>query len=137
MAYTGEQVALTYKAASLVGAHLPVFQNTASSRDGVAVPAASTNQDVIGLTRATGASVGNSLAVIVFGNAKARAGASLGAGALVGLASTNGALGPLAAAPTHIASGGSLQPRFIVGRSKEAAAAGDLFTVFVNPREIV
>lgn len=138
MAYYTERITTTVKVASLIGAHLPVFQPVGSSRDDIVVLAASENLPVLGLMTATGASVGNAYAVALAGEAKAIAAASLGAGAQVGVASTNGALGPLAyAGPTHVASGGSIQPRFIVGKAKRAAAAGDIFTVLLDPRQIL
>lgn len=196
MAYYGDQVVANLYVGSLVGQYLPVFLNIASSRDSIAVPAATNSQDVIGLTIATGASVGNTLGVAVAGWAKARAAASLGAGARVGIASTNGALGPIQASgvgalPTvvaqaavatavatisdalativfsipsgggtgathlihgHVASavtihGHAVQgagggetakiARYQVGKALEAAAAGDVFAVLLDPAEIV
>lgn len=139
MAYYGERIITTCKVASIVGAFMPVFSPIASSRDDFVVPVASTNEDVLGLTTATGASVGNSLAVVIGGEAKAIAGASLGAGCRVGLASTNGALGPIGASglPAHVGSGGAIEPKFQVGRAKRAAAAGATFTVLVDPQQIL
>ncbi|MCL4836422.1 MAG: hypothetical protein KJ058_00465 [Thermoanaerobaculia bacterium] len=139
MAYRGEQEVITLTVGSLIGAHLPVFLPIASSRDRVAVPVASGNEDVIGLTIATGASVGNTVGVAVAGYAKAVAAASLGAGCRVGVASTNGALGPVGASglAAHVASAGAVEPKFQVGRALEAAAAGAIFTVLVDPQQIL
>lgn len=139
MAYKTEQHTITFKVASLIGAHLPVFQPLASSRDDVVVPAASQNQPALGLTIATGASVGNTVAVAYAGEAKAIAAASLGAGAWVGIASTNGALGPIGPSglPVHVGSAGAVEPKFMIGRAKRAAAAGAIFTVILDPRQIL
>lgn len=54
--------------------------------------------------------------------------ASLGAGAVVGIASTNGQLGPVAAA-----SGVS---RYRVGVSLEAAQPGEKFSLYVKPKQL-
>jgi hypothetical protein len=139
MAYKGEQEVVTLTVGSLIGAHLPVFLDIASSRDRVAVPASSVTQDVVGLTIATGASVGNTVGVAVAGFAKAIAAASLGAGARVGIASDNGALGPIGPSGlvAHVGSGGAVAPKFQVGRAIEAAAAGAIFTVYLDPAQIL
>jgi hypothetical protein len=56
------------------------------------------------------------------------AGGSLGHGADVGVASTNGALGPVSAA--------SGVARYRVGQALTAAAAGETFSLYVNPKQL-
>lgn len=70
-------------------------------------------------------------AVTVYGQGnycKAVANASLGAGALVGVTGATRALG--------LAAGASGSVVWSVGRSVTAAAAGETFTFYVNPRQI-
>lgn len=91
-------------------------------------PVASTNQEPFGVVDAGATSLAP---VTVHGDqsyVKAVAVASLGVGADVGHASANGALGPVAGA-----SGSNV---WRVGIAQEAAAAGEVFTVFVNPRQL-
>ena len=89
---------------------------------------ASNNLYPFGLTIASAASPGDSLAVVYQGVAKAVCAASVGAGAEVGVASTNGALGPIAAASGF--------RRFVVGESTEPAQPGEIFSVQIRVREL-
>lgn len=92
------------------------------------LPCASTNQQPIGVTHATAAS-GRPVAVHEYPEiVEAIAGASLGGGVAVMVGSANGALVPAAAA--------SGSPRFSVGQSLGPAAAGETFSLYVNPRQI-
>jgi hypothetical protein len=59
---------------------------------------------------------------------KAIAGASLGPGADVGVASSNGALAPVA--------GASGVTRWRTGKALEAAAVGERFSILVSPRQL-
>jgi hypothetical protein len=91
-------------------------------------PVASTNQEPVGVVDAGATSLAP---VTVYGEhsyVKALAVASVGAGANVGHASANGALGPVVAA-----SGAAV---WRIGVSQEPAAAGQVFTVLVNPRQL-
>lgn len=140
MAYTGDQQTLSLVFASAMGQYLPVFMNLASSRDRVAVPAGTIADDVIGLTRATVGTYGLAETVVVGGFAKAIAAASLGAGARVAVGSTNGKLIPIT--PSGIGTGlgsalGAADIRYMIGRSLEAAAAGAIFTVLLDPGQVV
>lgn len=129
-----------FQAASAVGAWVPVFQPLASSRDEYVVPAATNSQDIIGLTIATAATYNDPVAVVTRGRAKAIAAASVGAGARVGIASANGALGPLTPSGVSTALGSALGGagvRFQVGRSLKAYASGDVMTVLLDPAQIV
>ena len=140
MAYKNPGLTLPMTAASAIGAHLPVFMNIASSRDEVVVLAVANTSDVIGMTQATVASAGYEVGVVVSGVAKAIAAASLGAGVRVAVASTNGALGPLQPSGIATALGsalGAAGARFVVGRSLTAAAAGDIFSILLDPCEII
>lgn len=140
MAYTGDQVTHSFKFASAMGAFLPVRPlPPGSSLDETVIPAASINDQVIGLTRGTVGTYGLADAVVVGGVAKAVAAASLGAGAYVGIASTNGALGPVGPSglPAHVGSGGAIEPKFKVGVSLHDAAAGGTFSVLVDPDQII
>ena len=140
MAYSGEQITISAKLASAVGAYLPVFAPVGSSRDEVVVPAGSVNHEVIGLTRATVGTYNEAAPIVVFGIAKAYAAASIGAGALVGVGSTNGRLIPVIPAGLSTALGSALGAaglKFAVGRSLHAVAADGAFSVLVDPRQII
>lgn len=93
------------------------------------LPLATNSQEPLGAVHAT-ALTGEGLAVHETKSiVKAVAAASLGAGADLMVASTNGALGPAAAGASGVV-------RWRVGVSQEAAAAGETFSVYVNPRQI-
>lgn len=101
-----------------------------------ALPVASCNIEPYAVHEAFGATVGASglnaremLPAKLPGNfIKMQAGASMGAGADVGVASTNGALGPVAAASGAVV--------WRAGKSMQAVAAGEYFTLHVNPRQL-
>lgn len=138
MAHTNHEDAYTYHAASAIGAWLPVKQLAApSARDGYVVAAASLNDDVFGFTTATVASAGNEVAIVTGGIVKALAAASLGNGARVAVGSTNGRLVPIG--PSGIASGApaAILPKFVAGRSQQAAADGQVFSVMIQAEQIV
>jgi hypothetical protein len=126
MAHELNKVSLPKIAASAVGAHLAV-QHSASSPDQVVLSTVNTGHPV-GLTVATAATAGNPVAVYAQGVVKAVCAASVGNGAEVGVASTNGALGPVSAA--------SGVRRFAVGISQGPAAAGETFSVLLRIREL-
>lgn len=115
-----------FKAASIIHPKMPVKLDTTA--DQVTLVAATTDEP-LGMTGLATAAQGGRAVVYGPGNrVKAIAGASLGANANIGLASTNGALGPVAAASGVV--------RWRVGTSREAAAAGETFTVYVSPRQL-
>jgi hypothetical protein len=122
-------------AASAINAYLPVKQNPGV--DSGFVAAASVNDDVVGMTIATVPTWGGDLAVVFQGVAKAIAGASLGAGARVGVGSSNGVLVPIPA--SGVASGGAaVNLRFSIGRAQTGATvAGQVFSVLLQPEQIV
>lgn len=120
--------ALPFVAASAIVPLRPVRIDTGSNKRQV-VLAATQNVEVHGLTGAATVLQGESVTVYGRGAVKeAVAAASLGAGADIGVASTNGALGPV--------SGASGVSRFRVGVSLEAAAAGEKFSVYVDPKQL-
>jgi len=92
------------------------------------LPAATNIDHVLGFSIATGATAGEAITVVTEGIVKAHAVASLGAGGEVGIASTNGGLGPIA--------GASGFTRFAVGIAQANAAAGDTFSVLLRVRQI-
>jgi hypothetical protein len=142
MAHNQEGFRLPMRAASAIAQYVPVrFVGDAQTGAGSAVDetvvrTGSFNEDVLGMTLATVASPGGEVAVQVEGVIKGIAGASLGAGARVGVGSTNGILIPLT--PSNIASsanGSGL--RFAVGKALVNAAAGDNFAVLIQPEQIL
>ncbi len=137
MAHFGDQVVLPFKQASLISQYVAVRLDTVDQQ-----VMAATDSTVlpIGLSIATGASIGNGIAVAIAGVAKARAAASVGFGSPVGVSSVNGALGPIAASGLSTALGSALGAggaKYQVGLSLHAAAAGDYFAVLLDPRQIV
>lgn len=134
MAHTIHGDVMPFKGASAIAAWVPVMLLPGGSAlDETVQRAGSINDIAIGLTIATVASPGDPAAIVVNGRAKAVAGASLGAGAFLGVGSTNGILIPLAAsaaaAPTAL--------RNIVGRAVVNAAAADIFTIEVKPEQFI
>lgn len=114
-------------AATHLGERVPVkLVEGATAR--IVAPVASLNEETIGFTQ-TSASSGFAVEVQAVGNiVKAVAAASVGAGADVALGSPNGALGPVAAASGVV--------KYKSGVSLSDAAAGEVFSVFVNPRQL-
>jgi hypothetical protein len=112
-------------AASAVADKKVVVLDTTANQ---AVPAATNNVRPLGVTIASGAQ-GDSIAVYGHGNTvKAVAAASLGFGSEVGVASTNGNLGPI--------TGASGVTKWAVGQALESAAAGETFSLLVSPRQL-
>lgn len=136
MAQNINPVTYPLKAASAIAQYVPVmFLPGASALTEVVQRAGSINDDVFGMTIATIASPGDEVAVAFGGQVKAVAGASLGAGARVGVGSTNGILIPIT--PSGAASVAAYPLRYVVGRAVKNAAAGDIFTIVLQPEQIV
>lgn len=119
-------------AASLITPYSPV--QLAGTDVPFWLPIATNNVRPYGLSGAatagaSGLNQGEALTVWEPGNmAKAVAGASVGVGGEVGVASTNGAVGPgLIVASAHWAIGIAMTP----------AAAGERLTVLIQPRKVV
>lgn len=97
---------------------------------------ATCNQEPFGVHRSFGATVGASglnareqCPVQLEGNfIKMIAGASMGANADVGVASTSGQLGPIVGASGAVV--------WRAGKSMTPAAAGEFFTLYVKPRQL-
>lgn len=90
------------------------------------VPVAAASNPGLGVSRASHA-VGEAAECIIFGEAKVRALASLGAGAAVGA----GAAGSIGVLPVAAASAPTLVNS--IGIAVQNAAAGDIFTIIVRP----
>ncbi len=109
-----------------IGPKQLVALDTSGGGDVLAI--ATNNVRPLGVTIATCAAL-RAGAVFGHGNTvKAIAAASLGVGAEVGVASTNGNLGPI--------SGASGVTKWAVGQAESAAAAGETFSLLVNPRQL-
>lgn len=114
-------------AATAINAGAAVAQDTATDR--AFVPIASRNIRPFGIAQASAPNAGDGVAIFDEGNTEVLiAGASLGRGAEIGVASTNGALAPVAAASGSVV--------YSVGQSVSAAAAGEEFSLYVNPRQL-
>ena len=118
-------------AASAIGANLPVRASASAVNEVVLTTA--TNQRCLGLTVATAGTYQQGVSIQTEGVAKAIAGASVGVGAAVAIASTNGALGPVAAAASAPIPIGITQ----VGETVSAAAAGEVFSVLLTPGKVI
>lgn len=134
MSHANNGQVLPYVAGSAIGQGVVAVMPLASGGAGETVipaPSGGFAGKVVGITQATQPSAGYEVAIVMSGVAKARAAASLGAGAWVGAASTNGALGPVLPSAGAQASSGVI--RQVVGYAKEAAAAGEYFACVIEP----
>lgn len=142
MAHLNESAGQPFKAASAIAQWVPVIGlEGSSSIDETVIRAGSYNQFPIGMSIASAASPGDPITVVTEGRVKAIAAASLGAFTPVGVGSTNGHLIPLARG-----AGGQVGPSAHVatvlqinqvGIAMTAAADGDVFTILVDPLQIV
>lgn len=135
MAHTQLQGRVPLKAASAMRAYVPItFLPAGSSLSETVIAAGSLNDFQFGLSAATVASPGDPITWFQPGDVgKGIAGASLGAGALVGIGSTNGILIPV----TPSAAATAMALRWTVGIALKNAAAGDLMPVFIKADQIV
>lgn len=135
MAHTQLDARPPLKAASTMGAYLPItFLLGGSSLSETVRLAATWSEIQFGLTLATVVAAGDPVQFAPLGDvAKGIAGASMGAGAFVGVGSTNGVLAPLAA----VAAGPTGAARYAVGITMKNAAIGDIIPVFLTPQQIV
>lgn len=110
--------------------------NDATTDNQVSV-ASTPNLDAIGVVyQATVPTYGYAVNIAVEGEVKVYFAASTGAGARVGVASTNGAVGPVN--PSGPAPSGAGTARiYSIGFTESPHAAGDLGTVHLDPRQIV
>jgi hypothetical protein len=129
----GENVLFNLNAisASDLAQYVPVKQIASDNVFGLA---ATTTDDIIGVSQASSATYGSPVPVAFYGISKVLCGASIGAGARVGIASTNGAVGPII--PTGAAASGAIRT-YVLGRSLKAAAPGDYLEVVLDPTELI
>lgn len=134
MAHFQHEIVYPGKTASAVPQYMPLTKTLAVDEQ-FQVPSSSLER-IVGFSLATTASPGGDVAVVVAGWAKAIAAASLGAGAHVILGSINGAM--IGVIPSGVASalGVTQAPRFSVGIALTNAAAGQVFSVLLQPGEI-
>jgi hypothetical protein len=112
-------------AASAINAGAVVTLDTTGDVQRQVISTGSMTVEPFGIALATAVNPGDGVAVFDLGNVvKGIAVASIGAGQDVNIASTGGQLG-------IVASG-----FFRVGRSVTAAAAGETFSLYVNPRRV-
>ena len=113
------------KAASAIGPHVPL--TLGGTTELLAIPVGTENVEIHGISG--GASVAAGAQVVLYERqniVKVKAGASLGAGADVGVASW-GLFGP------HTGASGT--SKHVVGKSLTDAAAGEYFALYINPRK--
>lgn len=128
----GEQrkTGIAFTAASAINPFSVVTIIGAANRSVLAVnSSASAALRPLGVVGAATALAGEAVTVYDDGAiVEAVAGASLGAGGELGVASTNGTIAPVA--------GASGVTRWSVGQALESAAAGEHFSLYVRPRQI-
>lgn len=123
------------KCASAMGAYLPIqFLQGGSSLTETVIQAATYNVPQFGLSAATVINPGDPIEIWQPHDVgKGIAGASMGAGALVGVGSTNGVLGLV----TAVAAGPTGPPKFALGWLMQNAAVGDEVSVYIDPKQIL
>ena len=142
MAHNVEGFRIPARAASAIAQYVPVaavgdqFNRAGSALSETVIRAGSLNEFPFGFTTASVASPGQEVSVQVDGVVKGIAGASLGAGALVAVGSTNGILIPRSPSGGP-ASVNLLRVEWAVGVALKNAAAGDLFPVLLQRQQIL
>lgn len=120
--------AISAKAASAMSVGQVVGYDVADTSFQV-VPLATINVEPLGIALASVSNPGDAVTIIDRGNViKVQAAASLGAGADIGVVGATTSLG-LAAAASGVA-------KWAVGKSLSAAAAGETFSLHVNPKQL-
>lgn len=132
MAFENSNFSKTYRAASAIAQYQAVTMlgavSPASALDEAVLPAAASGNPILGIARAS-AAVGAPVTVdLAPGFAKMLAGASLGAGAFVGVMGATWSVVPIAAASIGIKA---------IGQSEHNAVAGDVFTVRLDPQAFI
>ena len=132
MAFEQSWHSKTYRAASVVAQYQPVALlgavTAGSALDETVVPVITNTVAFLGVARAS-AAIGGEVDVDTAGYCKVVAAASLGAGAFVG--NNNGAT--YAVVPIAAASIGAK----VLGQAEQNAAAGDVFTIRINPAAFI
>lgn len=124
MSFVQHRQSDTYKAASAIADKLAVKLDTEDQ----IVLCATNNVQPLGLTDASAAQGAMVTIHEETSIARGLCAASVGANQLIGVASTNGALGLIA--------GASGVTRWAVGVSREAAQAGETFAIYIHPRQL-
>lgn len=132
MAWKNEGLVLPKIAASNIAQYVCVKNDTVNDQ---VIVAGANSDDVIGVSQASVPTYGMALGVQVDKVAKVLVAASVGAGARVSVASTNGGIGPVAAPASSGVPVGT--PVYSLGVIQEARAAGEYGSVFIDPRQIV
>jgi hypothetical protein len=115
-------------AASPLGARQGVRLSASGPARGV-IPVTATGAEFFGITGDATAAAGDAVRVYLEGNVvKAKAAASLGQNADVGVNSATDGFVPI--------TGASGIAHQVVGKALEAAAAGQIFSLYVNPRQL-
>lgn len=128
MAFELHRSALPGIAASAINAQSVVTHDIGDTQRQF-LPVSTSGLEPVGVALATAVNPGDGVTVHdAYNVVKIVAAASLGAGANVGVASTNGQLG--------IVAGASGVTTWRVGKSLSAAAAGETFSLYVNPRQL-
>lgn len=138
MAWKNEGQVLPKITASAIAQYV-VVQGDATTDEQVFV-AGTCNVIPVGVSQASVPTYGLSIGVQVDKVAKVLVVASVGANALVMVASSNGGIGPAswpAAAPSGGATAGAAGRAYAIGIIQSARAAGEYGSVFLDPREIV
>jgi len=129
MAFERHRTAFPGIAIATISSRVPVRVAPTGAQDRAVVPVATTSEPVFGFSADTGAVPGAALPIHDEGNTvKVVAAASIGVGAEVGIASSNGAMGPIAGASGVV--------RHSAGLSVTAAAEGEVFSLYVRPRQL-
>jgi hypothetical protein len=128
MAFELHRTAFPGIAASAINAQQVVTFDGGDTQRQV-LPAATNGVEPLGVALATAVNPGDGVTVHdAFNVVKAVACASVGAGVDVGVATSSGRLGPV--------TGASGVTRYRVGKTLTAAADGETFSLYVNPKQI-
>jgi hypothetical protein len=134
MAFTVNEVfnTETFKAASAISGYTAVVLNSVANT--VLVASAGSAVRTYGLSVGTQPTAGYNVTVQTGGVGKAIAAASLGIGALVTPGAATFGLVPVGASGVAAASG---VIKYAVGIALEAAAAGSIFSVRIQPQQVI
>lgn len=138
MSWKNEKLILPKIAASAIAQYVVVTNDLTT--DEQVITAGSSNVEAIGITNATVPTWALAAGVVVEGVTKVLVVASTGAGARVGVASSNGGVGPVIGSGMATALGsalGAAGARYAIGTLQEARAAGEFGSVHLDPRQVV
>lgn len=135
MSWNNVKMTLPKIAASALAQYVVVVPDTTT--DSQVFTAADNTVLPVGVALATVPTYGYEAGIAVEGVVKVLVAASIGAGALAHVASSNGAIGPIAASGVVASTAAGQAARFAVGVVQEARAAGEYASLFISPREII